>query len=98
MSITQRQLEENCIYDIEKNNLEKVKQFLSSGFNINSFFRSNYKLWVIFFSQLKIIYIYLFFKINLSVTYIFALKTNIRWSLKTLSFNLKSVPTNMIDF
>lgn len=45
MSITQRQLEENCIYDIEKNNLEKVKQFLSSGFNINSFFRSNYKLW-----------------------------------------------------
>lgn len=40
-------LEENCICSIEKNNLEKVKQFLSSGFNINSFLTTRNKIWVI---------------------------------------------------
>ena len=46
MSISQQQLEENCIYEIEKDNLDKFQKILSSGFNINSVLRSKTEYWV----------------------------------------------------
>ena len=46
MTLSQQELEENCIYFIENKNLEKVKQFLSSGFNIHSMLHSRYNIWV----------------------------------------------------
>jgi hypothetical protein len=47
MSITQLELEENCIQSIEKNNIEKLKQYLSSGgFSVNSFLRGKQMIWV----------------------------------------------------
>jgi hypothetical protein len=45
-TINQQELEEIFICSIEKNNLDKLKQFLSSGFNVNSFLRSRNKIWV----------------------------------------------------
>jgi hypothetical protein len=62
MSISQQQLEENCICEIEKDNLDKFKKILSSGFNINSFLRSKKEYWVSFglnklkFYQFNLIY------------------------------------------
>lgn len=44
--ISPQDLEEICLSSIEKNNVEKLKQFLSTGFNVNSFLRSrNSKFW-----------------------------------------------------
>lgn len=62
MSISQQQLEENCICEIEKDNLDKFKKILSSGFNINSVIRSKTEYWVSFglnklkFYQFNLIY------------------------------------------
>ena len=50
MSISQQQLEENCICEIEKDNLDKFKKILSSGFNVNSVLRSKTEYWVSFSS------------------------------------------------
>lgn len=53
MSINKLELDEKCIYEIEKQNLDKVKQFLSSGININSILRSKNEFWVkIFFNKI----------------------------------------------
>lgn len=45
MSINQIDKEELCINSIEKDNLDKLKQFLSSGITVNSFLRSRRKIW-----------------------------------------------------
>lgn len=45
MSFSQMDLEESCVLSIEANNLDKVKQFLSSGYSVNSFIRSRNRFW-----------------------------------------------------
>lgn len=59
MSINKLELDEKCIYEIEKQNLDKVKQFLSSGININSILRSKNVFWVniIFLNNKKLFFI-----------------------------------------
>lgn len=38
-------LEESCVHSIEANNLDKVKQFLSRGYSVNSSLRSRNRFW-----------------------------------------------------
>ena len=45
MSIYQQTIEQNCILSIESDNLEKVKQYLSTGYlNANSILTSRHKI------------------------------------------------------
>ena len=45
MSVVQQDIEENFINSIENNNVDKIKQFLSSGYHVNSFLRSRHIIW-----------------------------------------------------
>jgi len=46
MSIYQQTIEQNCILSIESDDLEKVKQYLSTGYlNVNSILTSRHKIW-----------------------------------------------------
>ena len=46
MSAQQQSLEQKCIYAIESNELEKMKQYLSSGnIHVNSILTSRHKIW-----------------------------------------------------
>ena len=46
MSIYQQTIEQNCILSIESDDIEKIKQLLSSGYlNVNSILTSRHKIW-----------------------------------------------------
>ncbi len=46
MSIYQQTIEQNCILSIESDDIEKIKQLLSSGYlNVNSMLTSRHKIW-----------------------------------------------------
>ncbi len=51
-STNQTDLEEKILDSIETNNLEKVKQFLSGGVNVNSLLRSRRNIWVNFCKEI----------------------------------------------
>jgi hypothetical protein len=46
MSNFHKELEQLFILAIEKNNLDKVKKFLSSGYTVNSILHSCHSIWV----------------------------------------------------
>ena len=45
MSLGQYDLEQDCINSIEQDNLERVKQFVTNVFSLNSFLRSSHMIW-----------------------------------------------------
>jgi hypothetical protein len=45
MSISQQEIEEKFINDIEKDNVENLKKYIDSVFPINSILRSRHKIW-----------------------------------------------------
>lgn len=46
ISICQKELEEVFISNIEKNNIDKVKKFLSSGISVDTILHSRNLIWV----------------------------------------------------
>jgi hypothetical protein len=46
VSLRQKELEEIFISNIEKNNIDKVKQFLSSGISVDTILHSHQLIWV----------------------------------------------------
>ena len=45
MSISQQEIEEKFINDIEKDNVENFKKYIDNVFHINSILRSRHKIW-----------------------------------------------------
>ena len=45
MSICQQEIEENCINEIENDNVENLKKYIDNIFHINSILRSRHKIW-----------------------------------------------------
>ncbi len=56
VSMRQKELEEIFISNIEKNNLDKVKQFLSSGISVDTILHSHQLIWVGIFVLTKPLY------------------------------------------
>ncbi len=51
MSMRQKELQEIFITNIEKNNLDKVKKFLSSGISVDTILHSQQLIWVGFLTN-----------------------------------------------
>lgn len=45
MSLSQIELEQDCINSIESDNIDRIKQLVSSAFSVNAFLRSKHKIW-----------------------------------------------------
>lgn len=98
MSINQIDKEEFCINSIEKDNLDKLKQFLSSGITINSFLRSRRKIWdtnsfsllaiAVFNGSTKIVDYLLAKNVHINQVDNFKKRTALHWAVASGHFEL----------